>query len=1296
MATRSAIKGITIEIGGDTTGLQSALKQVDSSLRTTQNNLKDINKLLKLDPGNTELLTQKQQELQKAVKGTKERLETLKSVQKDSVTPEQWDAVQREIIETEQNLKQLQDELKEFGTVATQKMKVAGENVKAFGDKISEAGTALSTYVTAPLAGLGAAAYASFVEVDEGMDMIIKKTGATGEALDDMGDIMERIAANIPTDFATAGEAVGEVNTRFGLTGDALEELSTQFIRFAALNDTDVTSSIDGVQKALTAFGLSADDASGYLDYLTLVSQQTGADVNALMGTVVTNSTAFKEMGLSIYDATTLLGQLEVSGADSSVVMGGLKKALKNAAKEGKPLDQALAELQDTIVNGTDSTDGLTAAYDLFGTAGAQVFELVRSGAIDFNSLAGSADKAAGTVTDTFNSTLDPADQFTMAMNALKETGAAIAETVMPMVSDALGKVRDVILKLKAKWDSMDDSQKQTILTIGGIVAAVGPVVLTIGKLVSGVGGVISILGSLFGAVGGILPGGLIVVGLVAAGKLIMDHWDEIKSWVVNKLWPKLRDVWENVRSKVEDVFGKVKGYWETTLKPALEALWKFVVETVWPKLKEAFDSIRAKVASVFAAIKSYWDTVLKPALDALWKFVVEVVVPQAVDAWNNLKNAAAAVFAAIKNFWETTLKPAMDALWKFISETVVPKAVDAWNNLKNTVAAVFANVKNFWETTLKPAMDALWKFISEVVVPKATEAWNGFKNTVAVVFAAVKNFWDNTLKPAFDALWKFVSETVVPLASKAWEGFQSTVDTVFSAIVGFWETTLQPAFEAIRGFVVDTLGPIFDNTFNGIKEIVDNTLGAIKSLWEDSVKPIYEGIVEFFTGVFSGDWESAWDGIQKVGEGVWAYLTTVVETFVDNALTWGRTILENIKTGMEGVWESFVKPAIDAIWSALPEGIQTAVTDALEWGSNLISNIKDGIVTGWDTVKQFVEETFASFAEIPQKLVDAALTWGSQIIDNLKQGIIDKWDAFTGWFDERIGGIGNFFVGEDGIVTKAKSWGEDTINSIGDGINSAASWVEGAASDVATGIANFLHFSEPKEGPLSDFANSGEDMMRLFADSIRNGMWRVSQEVEAIGGKIEIQFRDIGAISAEQFRQGLDGYWGGNLKSTVKGAFDTALSEIYHMDWGGLGRSIYDNVTFYCSWIKGAYRDAFDFSGIHVKTPHWRVTRWNEISGTYFPSMTVDWYKRAYDNPIMFTKPTVMATAGGYKGFGDGAGAEVVLSAAKLRELVGAGGTTNNTINVYTQPGQDARQIAQEVQRIMVREQNQRSAAYA
>ena len=156
------------------------------------------------------------------------------------------------------------------------------KKVGAVGDALEKTGENLTKYLTGPIVAICGASVKAFTEVDEGLDTIMLKTGATGEQAEAMGEIMENLATSIPTDFQTAGEAIGEVSTRFGVTGDELENLSGQFIKFAQLNDSDVSTSIDTVQKALSAYGLGAEDAAAYLDRLNKVGQETGVSVNSL------------------------------------------------------------------------------------------------------------------------------------------------------------------------------------------------------------------------------------------------------------------------------------------------------------------------------------------------------------------------------------------------------------------------------------------------------------------------------------------------------------------------------------------------------------------------------------------------------------------------------------------------------------------------------------------------------------------------------------------------------------------------------------------------------------------------------------------------------------------------------------------------------------------------------------------------------------------------------------------------------------------------------------------------------
>ena len=375
---------------------------------------------------------------------------------------------------------------------------------EALGKKMTGAGKMLSAGLTAPLTAAGTAAVASWKEVDAGLDTIVKKTGATGEAFDDMRQILKNITGDIPTDFETAGAAIGEVNTRFGSTGEELERLSSQFIKFAKLNDTDVSNSIDTVQKALSAFGLGAEDAEGLLDTLNATGQATGASVDTLANGLIQNGTAFQELGLSIDQATVLMGQMEMSGANSETVMNGLRKALKNAAEDGVPLNEALSDLQDTILNGKDGVDGLTAAYDLFGKSGDQIYGAIQNGTLSFEDLATAATDTSGSVSDAFEGTISPMEEFQTTINDLKSLGAEIVESAGPMLVDMLDSVSKGVEGVSEAWNGLSPDMQEMILKVAGIAAVAGPLLLIGGKVIGGISTIAGGIGGLVGKIGGL------------------------------------------------------------------------------------------------------------------------------------------------------------------------------------------------------------------------------------------------------------------------------------------------------------------------------------------------------------------------------------------------------------------------------------------------------------------------------------------------------------------------------------------------------------------------------------------------------------------------------------------------------------------------------------------------------------------------------------------------------------------------------------------------------------------------
>lgn len=691
MANR--IKGITIAIDGDTSKLQKALKDVDKDLRSTQNQLKDVNRLLKLDPKNTELLTQKQRALKDAISQTKERLNTLKEAEKQAaeqlkngdIGQKEYDALQREIAETEQSLKQLKKQQSDFASVAQEKLKVVGQQFQAVGDKVKTVGDNMTKYVTGPLAAIGGASVAAFKNIDDGYDQMIAKTGATGEAADELRGIMNDILSTVPTDANTAGNAIGEVATRFNVAGDDLAHLSTQFVKFSDLNNTDVVSSVDKVQKALAAYGLGAESAEGYLDRLNAVGQQTGVSTDKLAEGIVSNGAAFQELGLGIDDATVFMGQLEKSGANSETVLNGMRKALKNATKEGIPLDQALSDLQNTIVNGTGSIDGLTAAYDIFGKSGDQIYAAVKNGTLDFDALGTTLTDVTGNLNNTFAETIDPLDTFKMTLNELKITGAEIGASLLDVLAPAIEKLAEIFRSLKEKWDSLSPAQQDMIVKIGLVVAALGPLISIIGSIISMIGTVMGVIGMISAPVLGVIA---IIAAAIAIGVLLYKNWDTIKAKAI-EIWNAIKDfftkLWNGLKQTALNIFNGIKN-----------------------SIIERFNMIKNIGTSIWNGIKNYY-----------------------TNLWNGLKNTAINVFNAIKN--------GISNIINGIRNTIT----NVFTNIRNGISNIIGNIRD----TIVNGFNNALSFISSL--PSRAFQWGSdliqsFINGILNKFYAVINTVSN------------------------------------------------------------------------------------------------------------------------------------------------------------------------------------------------------------------------------------------------------------------------------------------------------------------------------------------------------------------------------------------------------------------------------------------------------------------------------------------------------------------------------------------------------------------------
>ena len=267
------IKGITIEIGGDTTKLEAALKSVNSEIRNTESKLKDVNKLLKMDPGNSDLLAQKYKTLQQEISATKDKLTTLKEASKQadqalkdgSISKDQYDALQREIAETEQSLKSLEQEYKNFGSVQAQQVAAAGEKMKELGGKIESVGKGLTTHVTLPLAAVGAAGVKNFAEVDKTMQLTNKTMGNTAEQAELLDRAMKEAAAN--STFGMGDAANATLNfARAGLNAEQAAAALAPAMNLAAGEGGNLDTVSAGLVATINGFHGSFDEAGYYAD----------------------------------------------------------------------------------------------------------------------------------------------------------------------------------------------------------------------------------------------------------------------------------------------------------------------------------------------------------------------------------------------------------------------------------------------------------------------------------------------------------------------------------------------------------------------------------------------------------------------------------------------------------------------------------------------------------------------------------------------------------------------------------------------------------------------------------------------------------------------------------------------------------------------------------------------------------------------------------------------------------------------------------------------------------------------
>lgn len=337
------IKGLTIEIGGETTGLTKALSGVNKQSRDLQSELREVDKLLKLDPKNTELITQKQKLLAESVSNTKGKLDTLKEAEKQAqaqfakgnLAEEQYRAIQREVIKTEEELKKLEKTAKDFGGNLTQNLKNAGKSMQDFGGKVTSAGQSLTTNVTLPLAAASGIAFKFAADLQDAMgasDQIFK---TSSEEVKTWADELESYYGIAESEALTYANTMGAMLQNIGeLNEEEAAKQSQMLVELAGDLTAMFGGTTDSAVQALT----------GALKGNTSMLDNYGMGVND-----ATIKTKALEMGL--WDGT---GQMDLSAkqaATLALIMEQTADAQGQAAREAEGASGSMRGLTTELKN---------------------------------------------------------------------------------------------------------------------------------------------------------------------------------------------------------------------------------------------------------------------------------------------------------------------------------------------------------------------------------------------------------------------------------------------------------------------------------------------------------------------------------------------------------------------------------------------------------------------------------------------------------------------------------------------------------------------------------------------------------------------------------------------------------------------------------------------------------------------------------------------------------------------------------------------------------------------------------